>query len=68
MNISHVWATCYQLVEVSDACRLVLTLLCFDAGIPRYRFQEFKCKKVISDTCWQTGNCPSMFCLANQGN
>jgi hypothetical protein len=66
MNISHVWAACYQHVEVSITCRPVRTLLCFDAGIPRFGSQQFKCKKVISDNCWQTGNHPFMICLANQ--
>jgi hypothetical protein len=42
MNISHVWAACYQPVEVSDTCRQVRILLCFDAGILRLGFQQFK--------------------------
>jgi hypothetical protein len=66
MNISHVWAARYQHVEVSDTCRSVRTLLCFDARILRFGFQQFKCREVISGTCWQTWNRPSMFCLANQ--
>jgi hypothetical protein len=66
MNISHVWAACYQHVEVSDTCRPVRTLLCFETGVLRFGFHQLKGKNVISDTCWQKGNHPSMFYLDNQ--
>jgi hypothetical protein len=66
MNISHIWAARYLHIEVSDTCHPVCTLPCFDAGIFHFGFQQFKCKKVISGTCWQMGNHQSMFCLANQ--
>jgi hypothetical protein len=55
MNISHVRAACYQHVEVSDMCRPLRALPCFDAGVHRFGFQHLKCKKVLSDTCCQTG-------------
>jgi hypothetical protein len=68
MNISHVWAARYQHVEVNNTCRPVRrpTLVCYDVSILLIGFQQFTCKKFISDTCWQTGNHPSVFCVSNQ--
>jgi hypothetical protein len=66
MNISHVRAACYQHIEVSDTCNLVRTLLCFDVGILRFGFQQFKCKKAISDTSWQMVNQSPVYVLYGQ--
>jgi hypothetical protein len=65
MNISHLYILRYQNVEISDMCRLVSILPCFNTGIPHSGFQQCK-RKSTSNTCRQTGNHPPVFRLAKK--